>query len=81
MAGGYQKLPGQLLSIAAAKGSTRQQHGDTGEVAAPTVVPLRCVPLAGEGLAGGPDGRGSLSLVLCAAWPVHPDILPSCGGF
>ena len=38
-------------------------------------------PLAGEGLARGPDGRGSSSLVLCAAWPVHPDILPSWGGF
>ena len=38
-------------------------------------------PLAGEGLARGPDGRGSSSLVLWAASPVHQDILPSWGGF
>ena len=31
------------------KGSTRQQHGDAGGLAVPTVVPLRCAPLARRG--------------------------------
>ena len=38
----------------AAQGSSMGTQGS--ELAAPTVVPPRCVPLAGEGFAGGPDG-------------------------
>ena len=45
------------------------------------MVPPPCAPLPGEGRTRGPDGRRSSSLLPSVGWPVHPDLLPSCGAF
>ena len=41
----------------------------------------RCAPMPREGRARGPDGRGASNLLPSVGWPVHPDLLPSCGAF